>query len=289
MEFPILIAFFAYLFYLKNYVDHRTPFEKETDRLSEGTNLFKSGDIRGAFEFFNRRIERYPKSCASYLYRGQCYHLLGDPISAARDFQSGISYDNTVPELYIELGKLQQKESLINESLASFENAIRVSGGQISEPYYLRGSLYQVLGRISDAHHDFETERGIKKEIENMKSELNGTPKSPLFDRRLILNSLLVVVGTAILVLVIKYAASIHLPYISAVALSVAIGFAEPRRGWILAILQTILLYVGYTFFTEAPGSRARQELEYFSLYGALSLIFAASYLGAFLKKAIDS
>jgi len=87
---------------------------------------------------------------------------------------------------------------------------------------------------------------------------------------------------------VIKNAESIHLPYLVAVFAAISIGFAEPYKGWLLAIMQCILMLAGYHFFTDLPEDRARQELENFSLYGSMILTFAASFLGGFLKRALN-
>ena len=107
------------------------------------------------------------------------------------------------------------------------------------------------------------------------------------FDKKLIVNSGIVLVFSALVVAVIKGAESIHVPYIVAVLSAMVLGFVEPRKGWFLALLQCVCILAGYFLFTDLPESSAAQELENFSLYGSLILTFVASFLGGFIKRAL--
>ncbi|SKC04591.1 hypothetical protein [Dyadobacter psychrophilus] len=109
------------------------------------------------------------------------------------------------------------------------------------------------------------------------------------FDKKLIVNSIIVLFASALVVYVIKGAESIHLPYIAAVLSAIVLGFIEPRKGWFLALLQCILILTGYFLFTDLPENTAGQELENFSLYGSLILTFVASFLGGFIKRALNT
>lgn len=123
--------------------------------------------------------------------------------------------------------------------------------------------------------------------VENSSNKLTDAPK-PFFDKRLVVNAAMIIVTSALLLYVIKNAESIHLPYLIAVFAAISIGFAEPHRGWLLAIVQCVLLLAGYFLFYSLPDNESRQELENFSLYGAMILTFAASFLGGFLKRALN-
>lgn len=112
--------------------------------------------------------------------------------------------------------------------------------------------------------------------------------KTVFFDKRFAINTALAVMTSALLVYVVKNAESIHLPYLVAVFAAISLGFVEPYKGWLLAIMQCILLFAGYFLFTARPDDHARQELENFSLYGSMILTFAASFLGGFLKRALN-
>ena len=98
----------------------------------------------------------------------------------------------------------------------------------------------------------------------------------------------LVLFTSALVILVIKNAESVHLPYIVAVICAIALGFAEPQKGWILAALQVVLVLAGYFLFTTQPDTTGQTEIDNFSLYGSLILTFVASFLGGFMKRALN-
>jgi hypothetical protein len=87
----------------------------------------------------------------------------------------------------------------------------------------------------------------------------------------------------------IKQSPVIHGPYLMAAVSAAAIGFAEPRKGWFLAILQVVSILVGYYVFTETPTNGGKRELEAFNLYGSIGLTFVGSFIGSILKRAMGS
>lgn len=111
---------------------------------------------------------------------------------------------------------------------------------------------------------------------------------SSFFDKRMAINMIMVILTSSLLVYIVKEAESIHLPYLVAVFSAISIGFAEPYKGWLLAIVQSALIVSGYFIFTSLPENSSRADLEKFSLYGSMILTFAASFLGAFLKRALS-
>ncbi|WP_229310811.1 hypothetical protein [Larkinella arboricola] len=85
----------------------------------------------------------------------------------------------------------------------------------------------------------------------------------------------------------IKETDVVHWPYLLAAISAAAIGFAQPRKGWLLAILQAAILLIGYFFFASAPRNGGDRELELFSLYGSIGLTFVGSFVGGILKRAL--
>jgi len=288
MEFLVVLAVFGYIFYLRNYADLRTRSEKEVAGLQEGIKLYKENQIQNAFDYFDAKIKAKPKSSFAYLYRGLCYKALGDSSAARKDMIMGLSYDGTLAEIHLEKGKLEFESRLYIEALQSFDNAVLYDGDQNQVPYHWRGKTQQALG------NDIEAQKDFLKEADFLKQKLAqgpgiAQPKAPLVDKRLAINSLLIFVTSVILILSIKDAESIHLPYLLAAVSAISIGFVEPVRGWILAISQCILLLAGYFLFTKIPESSGQQELENFSLYGSCILTFAGSFIGGFFKRALNA
>ena len=288
MEFLVVLAVFGYIFYLRNYADLRTRSEKEVAGLQEGIKLYKENQIQNAFDYFDAKIKAKPKSSFAYLYRGLCYKALGDSSAARKDMIMGLSYDGTLAEIHLEKGKLEFESRLYIEALQSFDNAVLYDGDQNQVPYHWRGKTQQALGNDIEAQKDFLKEADILKQKLAQGPDI-AQPKAPLVDKRLAINSLLIFVTSVILILSIKDAESIHLPYLLAAVSAISIGFVEPVRGWILAISQCILLLAGYFLFTKIPDSSGRQELENFSLYGSCILTFAGSFIGGFFKRALNA
>lgn len=287
MEFLVVIAFFGYIYYLRNYADLRTPSEKEAAAVSEGIKLYNDGQIDKAYTYFDSRIRQKPKSCIAYLYRGLCQKALGNPEAALKDIQAGLSYDDQVFTVYLELGKIYLEQNQPEQALSALNKAVSVSEEQSEAPYHWRAKAFEQLGRNIEAEQDTKHAQELRARLQKTHSGFNSS-KAPFFDKRLAINMVMISLTSVLLVYVIKNAESIHLPYLVAVFAAISIGFAEPYKGWLLAIMQCILMLAGYHFFTDLPEDRARQELENFSLYGSMILTFAASFLGGFLKRALN-
>jgi len=287
MEFLIVLAFFGYIYYLKNYADLRTKTEKEQAAIKDGIALYESRKLNEAFDYFDQRIKSRPDSSAAYLYRALCFKDLGNPEAAFKDLQTGMSYDDSLYTLHLETGKLYYERKDFDDALASFNKAVLNARNLDSEAYHWRGLTYKKLNRNSEAESDFSQEHQI---TEDKKKHVptSGSISDPFLNRRFFVNILLIIFTSGLLIAVIKQAESIHLPYIVAVFSAISIGFVEPRKGWLLAILQSIFLITGYFLFTKLPESGGRQEVENFSLYGSVILTFAASFLGSFLKRAMN-
>lgn len=288
MEFLVVLSLFGYIYYLRNYADLRTNSEKETANVADGVVLYKQGKISEALNYFDQKIKARPKSSIAYLYRGLRHKAQGDNTLALRDMITGLSYDGTLAEIHLEKGKLEYESNHFVQALESFDKAVLYDGDENQAPYRWRGLARQALGRDAEAQNDF------LKEAEILKQKLAAGPivveqKMPLLDKRLAINSILIVATSIVIILTIKDSDGIHLPFLLAAVSSVSIGFVEPVRGWILAIAQCVLLLAGYFLFTQIPENMGRQEVENFSLYGSCVLTFAGSFIGGFFKRALNA
>jgi K+-sensing histidine kinase KdpD len=108
------------------------------------------------------------------------------------------------------------------------------------------------------------------------------------FDRKLLINIVLTLIGCALLLYCIKIAIAAHLPYLVATVLATILGFLEPRKGWFLAVVQATTIWVVYQFFLEHPTNSFNIELENFGLYGSMILTFVGSFIGGRLKRILD-
>lgn len=108
------------------------------------------------------------------------------------------------------------------------------------------------------------------------------------FDRRLFINIILTLIGSAFLLYCIRVAIAAHLPYLAATILATALGFLEPRKGWFLALVQAGTIWIVYMFFLVHPTNNFHIELENFGLYGSMILSFVGSFVGGRLKRILD-
>ena len=287
LEVLAVITVFGYIYYLRNYADLRSKSEKELTAFSEGIDLYKNGRFDEAYQYFESKISGNPKSAIAYLYRGLSQKSRNNRADSARDIQTAVSIDDDVYQSHLELGKMFFEDREYQTALANLDKAILKALETSPESYYWRGQVYLNLNRNDEAKADFDREKIL---IEKAQSSGNLLPKihEPFVDKRLVASMGMAVFTSVLLVSVIKNAESIHLPYLVAVIFAVAIGFVEPRKGWFIAVLQGVLVLSGYFLFTEQPETSGRRELENFSLYGAIILTFAASFLGGFIKRALN-
>ncbi len=111
---------------------------------------------------------------------------------------------------------------------------------------------------------------------------------SSFFDRRLLINLGLTLLSSVIILVCIIITPTIHLPYFITPALAAGIGFIEPRKGWFLALVQAVIIWLGYLIFAPIPDGPADRDIENFGLYGSMILTFVGSFIGGLLKRALD-
>ena len=286
MELLITIAIFSYIIYLRYYADLRTKADKESDQLQMGIKLFESGQTESAFTYFDQQIEQHPRWSIAYLYRARCHLKLGNAEAALDDLHAGQTYDDTVADLHTELGRVYYDHADYTDAFTEFDKAVFHSQGLDAMPYYWRGLTRQKLDQPQEAQHDLDQAIALEEQAKNHPEGKPAAPRS-FFDRRFLINAGFVLLNSLLLLFVIKQSPVIHWPYILAASSAAAIGFAESRKGWALAILQAVILFLGYTLFTDKPTNNQLRGLEAFNLYGSIGLTFVGSFIGGILKRAM--
>ena len=107
-------------------------------------------------------------------------------------------------------------------------------------------------------------------------------------DRQLLLNLGLTLLSSGLLLVCIKITPSIHLPYFVTPALAAGLGFLEPRRGWLLAVVQAATIWLGYVLIAPESVDSRDSEVEAFGVYGSMILTFVGSFIGGLLKRSLD-
>lgn len=287
LELLAVVLFFGYIFYLRNYADLRSISEKEEAAFVKGIDLYQNRQFDEAYQYFNDKVTSTPKSSIAYLYRGLAQKGRSNRFQAFQDIQTAVSLDDDVYKAHLELGKLYLEEYDLGAALPLFNKAVSKAEETSPEPYHWRAKAYQAMNKPEAAQADNDSEKRI---IDQNRKYQNGSRmvREPFFDKKLVVSSFMVLITSALVVAVIKNAESIHFPYFVAVISAIFLGFVEPVKGWLLALLQCVLVLAGYFLFTKMPENTAVQELENFSLYGSLILTFVASFLGGFMKRALN-
>ncbi len=285
MEILITVAIISYIIYLRYYADLRTESDKELDQLQVGVKLYNGNKIESAYKYFDEVIREHPQWSVAYLYRARCHLKLGDTEAALTDLRTGESYDNTIADIHIEIGGILYDRHDYDAAFAEFDKAVFHSQGRDAMPYYWRGRTRQKLGQLSEAEQDLEQATVLEERSRTAPAQTAARPTA-FFDKRLLTNAAFVLLHSGVLLYVVKKSPVIHWPYLMAAVSAAAIGFAEPRKGWSLAILQAAALWIGYQF-TDAPANGGERELEAFCLYGSMILTFVGSFIGSVLKRAM--
>jgi tetratricopeptide (TPR) repeat protein len=286
LELLVVVTFFGYIYYLRNYADLRSKSEKEEAEFSSGVEMYRSGRFDEAYEYFDKKVREKPKSCIAYLYRGLAQKGTGKLNEAFNDIQTAVSLDDEAYKAHLEFGKLYMDANDFENALLKFNKAIIKAEDTSPKAYQLRGQLYLKLNRETEAQEDFATEKRLIEHAKNSSASTRGN--APFIDKKLIVSMAMIVFTSVLIVLVVKDAESVHLPYLVAVFCAIAIGFVEPHKGWLLALMQCVLVLGGYFLFTTQPETTGGRELENFSLYGSVILTFVASFLGGFMKRALS-
>lgn len=284
MELLVAAAIIGYIIYLRYYADLRTKSEKDVEKLQAGIQFYQAGQFVDALNFFERYLQKEPTSSVAYLYQAKCYRALGQLPKAIDALKKGESYDNTVADLHLEMGHILYDQQDYSAAYLEFDKAVFFSKGLEADAFQGRGTARQHLENDEQAQQDLNRAATLR-ESERL-SAATTTPKSDVFfDRKLLSHTVVILINSVVLLVVIKNAPVIHLPYLLAAIAATVIGYLEPRKGWALAIIQAATLWVGYTFFTKAPQTSGARDLEAFGLYGSMILTFIGSFIGGVLKR----
>ncbi|MVM28976.1 tetratricopeptide repeat protein [Spirosoma sp. HMF4905] len=284
MEILVTAAIIGYIIYLRYYADLRNKSEKDIEKLQVGIKLYNTGQLNDALVFFTQYLQKEPTSSVAYLYQARCYRALGQLSTALNALKTGESYDDTVADLHVEIGQILYDQQHYAEAFLEFDKAVFHSKGLLADAFQWRGLTRQQLQQTAEARQDLERANALRQS-ESTVNTTSGGDAGVFFDRKLLSHAIVILINSALLLIVIKNTSVIHLPYLLAAIAATVIGFLEPKKGWILAILQASILWISYTFFTITPQASGARDLELFGLYGSIILTFIGSFIGGILKR----
>ena len=95
-------------------------------------------------------------------------------------------------------------------------------------------------------------------------------------------------VGAFCIALVGFYSSTVHLPFLVNFVLSTSLGWIQPRKGWILALLQVVC--IGLFHFALASSNWVSSTHTNIAQFTALLAFFptlTGSFMGGFVKRAL--
>ena len=108
-----------------------------------------------------------------------------------------------------------------------------------------------------------------------------------LFEKALKLHLLLAALSGLILLFVIGQSESIHISFLAIVLLSAGLGVLQPRKGWMLALVQIGVILIGY-FLLKNNQSLMPSKVAEFCTYVSPFPTLVGSFMGAFIKRALS-
>jgi hypothetical protein len=81
----------------------------------------------------------------------------------------------------------------------------------------------------------------------------------------------------------------VHLPFLINILFSVGLGWMQPQKGWVLALVQVMSVLGGYVMINSAQLLITEHpDVTRFAAFLAAVPTLTGSFLGAFMKKAVS-
>ncbi|GAB4025867.1 tetratricopeptide repeat protein [Spirosoma gilvum] len=287
MDLLLVTLVIGLIIYVRYLAGLQTNAEKDIERFQPGIDEYNMGNLDEAFHFFHEAIQQSPSSSIAYLYRARCFKALGDYSAAMTDLEAGKRYDDTLPDLHLESGRIHFQRQEFTDAFSDFDKAVFYSHGSGSTAYYWRGLTRQRLNQPQEAEQDWAKAATLTLQATQHSTGIDMS--TPFLSWQLAGRALLTLVNSSVLLYAITHSPTIHGPYLLAAVSAGIIGYVEPKKGWLLALIQALLIVLGYRLITTEHGTNARQELEQFTLYGSIALTFIGSFISGFLKRKLNS
>ena len=121
--FLISIPFTIYELYWVFFCDHETKSDKDKIRFFEGITLSLSSSYLECWQYFNDKVQQFPKSAIAHFYLGKCHAFYENFPAAIESFQQSLNLDNTLRDTYFEKAKAHFAIEEFDESLFELKRA----------------------------------------------------------------------------------------------------------------------------------------------------------------------
>ena len=96
----------------------------------------------------------------------------------------------------------------------------------------------------------------------------------------------LTLIGAFGIALVGFYSSSVHVPFLMNFLVSVGLGWIQPKKGWILALLQIVLIGVYYLLISQLSWEIDALKIARFTSLLAFFPTLTGSFMGGFVRRA---
>lgn len=155
------IPFLIYIYLRIRLGGDISPQERDESLFAEGILWFQKDEIVRAFQYFDEKTIRYPKSATAFFYRAKCHYYFENWEAALNDFEKTLRIDNSIAASY------QLKANcfyyLEDYKMALFElkRASRMYLGKNAEVIRLIGELEFRSGDFESAEKNLKIATGL--------------------------------------------------------------------------------------------------------------------------------
>ena len=152
--FLLVIVFAAYIAIRVALGAANDTLTKDKKKYARGIALAKCKDWAGAKEYFDKVLEKEPRSATALLYRGKANAALEEPYNALADFTRATAIDYRIGEAYLDKGIILWDLGEIDNAFIEIDKACWHMRNH-APAFRLRGKLYIKLGHEQKALADF--------------------------------------------------------------------------------------------------------------------------------------
>ncbi|MDX2301264.1 MAG: tetratricopeptide repeat protein [Microscillaceae bacterium] len=134
---------------------HKTPAMKDRQKYQEGIALVYQKKYTEALDYFQKVLQKDPKSSIAWAFKSECNLYLDNLYQAIADAEKALNIDYSLSECYFYKGLAFYKLEMIEDALTEFEKAVWHFREKHPETFRYRGLCHVRLGRNEQAEKDF--------------------------------------------------------------------------------------------------------------------------------------
>lgn len=146
---------------------------KAEERITQGTDLFRKGEIQLAISNFDEAIRLAPQHGRAYYLRGLAYSGIDERERAIQDFDEAIMLDPQEASAYFSRGVAWDTLGEFHRAKSDYDEAIKLDS-QNSAAYFNRAVVHTRLGMDREARQDAGRAEGLGHDPSLIESAINA-------------------------------------------------------------------------------------------------------------------